>query len=312
MKMTLSKPVSPMGSWSSQKLLLHTYIILYIHYIYIQIYTATQIDKDLYRSSLAPTKWSQVPGHWTTAVKLLGRGMSDHDFNTFEHFGTGFACLAYFTILCHTWPYFTILHPLQLLLLLQPPHQQRQGADDLWMARYILQRLCEDSKYLFIIFISLDCMLRPWLFFSLLVITLQVSSCLFMYIIIFKLLASCYLPFLQEYKVGVTFDPKPVPKQAGIGCECLSVSELEHTLRWMVSESQSRCSRCIVGLLSQCQCTSRYAGSPEVTQTTPTWPQEALQERITIADIACLVILVASCSCFLNVLCIYSVLYNLC
>ena len=35
MKMTLSKPVSPMGSWSSQKLLLHTYIILYIHYIYI-------------------------------------------------------------------------------------------------------------------------------------------------------------------------------------------------------------------------------------------------------------------------------------
>ena len=65
------------------------------------------------------------------------------------------------------------------------------------------------------------------------------SSGLFMslHVIIFKLLASCYLPFLQEYKVGVTFDPKPVPKQAGIGCECLSVSALEHTLRWMVSES---------------------------------------------------------------------------
>lgn len=44
------------------------------------------------------------------------------------------------------------------------PASGTQGADDLWMARYILQRLCE------------------------------------------------------EYKVGVTFDPKPVPKQAGIGC----------------------------------------------------------------------------------------------
>eukprot|EP00434_Breviolum_minutum_P027703 symbB.v1.2.024504.t1/scaffold2326.1/size131277/8 len=44
------------------------------------------------------------------------------------------------------------------------PASGTQGADDLWMARYILQRLCE------------------------------------------------------EYNVGVTFDPKPVPKQAGIGC----------------------------------------------------------------------------------------------
>eukprot|EP00440_Ansanella_granifera_P006899 gb/GFBE01007475.1/.p1 GENE.gb/GFBE01007475.1/~~gb/GFBE01007475.1/.p1 ORF type:complete len:390 (+),score=60.06 gb/GFBE01007475.1/:1-1170(+) len=44
------------------------------------------------------------------------------------------------------------------------PASGTQGADDLWMARYILQRICE------------------------------------------------------EYDVGVTFDPKPVPKQAGIGC----------------------------------------------------------------------------------------------
>ncbi|CAJ1358284.1 unnamed protein product [Effrenium voratum] len=44
------------------------------------------------------------------------------------------------------------------------PASGTQGPDDLWMARYILQRLCE------------------------------------------------------EYHVGVTFDPKPVPKQAGIGC----------------------------------------------------------------------------------------------
>eukprot|EP00931_Biecheleriopsis_adriatica_P106671 TRINITY_DN81072_c0_g1_i1.p1 TRINITY_DN81072_c0_g1~~TRINITY_DN81072_c0_g1_i1.p1 ORF type:complete len:391 (-),score=63.16 TRINITY_DN81072_c0_g1_i1:42-1214(-) len=44
------------------------------------------------------------------------------------------------------------------------PASGTQGADDLWMARYILQRLCE------------------------------------------------------EFHVGVTFDPKPVKKQAGIGC----------------------------------------------------------------------------------------------
>eukprot|EP00913_Durusdinium_trenchii_P025162 g23621.t1 len=44
------------------------------------------------------------------------------------------------------------------------PASGTQGADDLWMSRYILQRLCE------------------------------------------------------EYGIGVTFDPKPVPKQAGIGC----------------------------------------------------------------------------------------------
>ena len=64
----------------------------------------------------------------------------------------------------------------------------RLGADDLWMARYILQRLCED----------LATSVRD-----------RIAQ-------LFQEESEC-----EEYQVGVTFDPKPVPKQAGIGCQRL-------------------------------------------------------------------------------------------
>lgn len=43
--------------------------------------------------------------------------------------------------------------------------------------------------------------------------------------------ASYLRHFWQEYNVGVTFDPKPVPKQAGIGCLCLNPWILEWIFR---------------------------------------------------------------------------------
>ena len=111
MKMTLSKPVSPMGSWSSQKLLLHTYIILYIHYIY--IYRSTQLHRSIktYTDPLWPPRnevksqdtgqlpWNCWGVEWVTITSTLSNisELALHVLHTSP----------YFAILDHTSPYFT-------------------------------------------------------------------------------------------------------------------------------------------------------------------------------------------------------------